>query len=232
LVKDGAAVVNGKGLDALALELPLGNHLLQFFHVIKVRTSHRLKITCSIVDRLPLLVRLGVVLERVEGHGPCDLTRRRLDDQLALVQMLDLQLEPAERLRQRDVSLDVEVGAVAFEGVVRLLDELYHHITSLAIWDLIALLVERQLVAVSGAFRDVALDELLHPVLLHLVPLAATGARLLHLLDHVAHADRADHNPTAAALVALLYPDALVDHLSAEPQLAHRAVVYFLKGDL
>ena len=77
------------------------------------------------------------------------------------------------------------------------------------------------------------LERLLHlDLAVHHAAATALIARLLHLLDHRAHADRLDLCAAAAATGALLHALLLVDHLARQAQRARRPLENLLERNL
>jgi hypothetical protein len=145
----------------------------------------------------------------------CDyLAREDLDGQPALVEVLDVKSAASERSEEVDLSVVVEVVALALEARVRLLLNLKLHVAWLDAGHLVTLSSEVDLGASLHALVDVdvehlALDNgLLAGALLALVLLAdllaltvAVGADGLEALDHGTHL--AHHGLHALALAAL-----------------------------
>mmetsp|Transcript_114720 Transcript_114720/g.370890 ORF Transcript_114720/g.370890 Transcript_114720/m.370890 type:complete len:532 (-) Transcript_114720:8-1603(-) len=221
-------------IDALALELRLAS-LLERFHIRGVRLSDVVDARAiAVLNLLPIRLRLlaGQGVEAL-SHRPHDLAGRGLDEQLAAVQVRELDLEAAERLHEGDPALDEEVSALALEVSVLLLLQHEHDISGVCVGVLVGHFPELNLVSIGRALLDVHLQDF--PLLLRLEGLAVAAARAalrLHLLDHGAHADDFDLHAAAVAIAALLDTALLVDDLSRDGHLLGGSVVHLLQGGL
>mmetsp|Transcript_28636 Transcript_28636/g.61605 ORF Transcript_28636/g.61605 Transcript_28636/m.61605 type:complete len:354 (-) Transcript_28636:369-1430(-) len=232
LLEDGAPALHHEAPNALALELARIHRLLAHLEVIRLGNGRVLQgRRVTIIEELPGGFLL--VAKRVVGHRLQDLARLGLDDEDPVVEVLHLHLEAAERLAERDFPLYVEVVALALEFGVGLLLQHKDHVASLAIWDLVRLLREVDLVLVRCALGNVHLELLLHLLLSEDGALStALFAHLLHLLDHRTHADRLELVTTAVARRAPLDALLFVDDLARQAECARRALVNLLQRHL
>merc|ERR1719326_204728 len=230
----GAAVGDDERADVLVLELAALDRLLAHVRVVRVRARDALDVVreVDVLAHLPLGLVRGLLLERVEAHRPHDVARPRLDPELAAVEVLELERKAAQRVRERDRALDVQVVALALEALVRLHVELDDDVARVAVGDLVPLLRELDLVALRRALRDVHLEHLGLDLLAEgdAAPAAAAAARLRALLER-AHLHDLDRHALAATRAARL--DArLVDHLARDAQVLLLARVQLLERHL
>merc|ERR1719352_1264901 len=226
ILENCRAIVDDKGGEPF-----LFAHFLACVGILRLRLGDVLREAVAIVKSLKLHPR-RFLLERVGGHRRDDLARVRLDHEDAPVEMLDLQGVAAERLRQGDVALDVEVRVLADKPLVLLLLQHEDDVAWVRVRVLVRLLRECHLVTVWCALLDIDLKDL--ALLLRLEGLAlaaAVVAGLLHLLDHRAHADNLNLHTASVAAVALRHTLLLVDHFTVHSHLLGHAVVELLQSD-
>mmetsp|Transcript_49719 Transcript_49719/g.140158 ORF Transcript_49719/g.140158 Transcript_49719/m.140158 type:complete len:544 (-) Transcript_49719:46-1677(-) len=238
LLEVGAAVAvddEHADVDALALELRLAR-LLQRVDVGRVRLRDVVDVRAVVVrELLPLHLAILLLGERVEPvrHRLHDLAGGCLDEQLPPVEVRELELEAAQRLHERDVPVDEQVGALPPK--LRVVGLLQHedHVAGVRVRVLVGHAVEDDLVAVGRALLDVDLQDLALLLPRKGLPLpAARAARRLHLLDHRAHPDHLHLHAPAVAVAAGLDPLLLVDDLPRDRHLLRRPVVHLLQRDL